>query len=1408
MSKFFSGHAHQRDVSTGFGKARKPKRLSTVLTLCAALFCSAVSILPAGPAYSAPSPLHRVTDSLYTQDNTKFFMNGINLNDYMEFRYAPYRDCVTCFDDILSWLHTEEDYARIKAMGFNTVRLNLGEQHYTDHLQRVRDHVQWARDNNLYILLTYFAPPGSMACDGYYNELPFWHCIMDSGESCEYRTTFIQQWEAFFAAFQHEPHVLYELLNEPQIGSDTVCTSSQFCLDNPSKCESISLREGAPIYAGLIHDITAKLENYGEHILILDGLNLASANYGNFSFIPEPAFTYPNLAYTFHYYMSDIAWKGSKVHGEAIDPYRNSTRPFTTDNPGVKTISFSFTPSVDFIEPETKPYLKLVSLNQKGTYSIKSVTIKDAEETILFSENFADKLFAKYDYNTGEYVMSPSTGDYCDGPHPPESSHNCSLLLLDTTDRTRSWSLMYSGMFDSASASLIAKSADNVSVSNTMDRGKGADAVIDLRAVIPETDFGQYSDHPYPITLDPNQKYTVHLVVSGDSIDDNGTLMVFFYKLRDNAGTVLLQKAIRNVCGVADNCIEEPLSSHPERITAAFSIIKELSDQHTAPFFLGEFGVPLAEREPRAIDYFNAVTSATQNLSGWNMFQYREPFSNQSGPSCEFCSDYISFGLYAGWETTVQSMIWPVLSPDLSNALGTSRYYYRPDFISAIEAANGKTTQTITFEPLAGMTADDTGITLNATASSTLTTSFRSLTPTVCAVTGTALTLSHLAGTCTIRASQDGDAFFYAAMPVTRSFTVAAGAVDHFALSAIGAQIVASPFGITITAKDAYGNTAAGYVSAVNLATTAGTIYPTESGSFVGGMWTGGVVVNGAGSGKTITATDPGSSKIGVSSAFTVTKAAQTIMVSDTYRAPGSAAYGVVFAVGAAATSGLTIAISSSGACSGSGDNSAVITMTGSTGTCTINFTQAGDGDYTAAPQVTSETTATSAVQSIIVPDTYRAPATAAYGSIFVVGAAATSGLSVAITASGVCSGSGSNSAVITMTGSTGTCSIYYNQAGDGDYTAAPQVTSQTSATRAGQTIMMSDTYRAPGSAAFGSVFAVGAATTSGLTVAISSSGACSGSGSNSAVITMTGSTGICTINFTQAGDSNYTAAPQVTSTTTATKAEQSIVVPDTCRAPLSAAYGSVFAVGAAATSGLSVAITSSGVCSGSGSNSAVITMNSSTGTCTIYYNQAGDSNYTAAPQVSNHTSAGRSEQTIMASDTYRAPGSAVYGSTFVVASAATSGLPVEITTFGSCTWLKRGCDSGIDWAIINMTGSTGVCTVYYNQAGDGNYTSAPQVMSTTTANPAYVMRISGPTTGYYYSTLESALGAAEAGDEIRIQQAFPPGQIVDFNPSSPRAVTIRGGYNADFTSQTASTTVHAMIIRKGTVTVDHLIIQ
>jgi len=113
--------------------------------------------------------------------------------------------------------------------------------------------------------------------------------------------------------------------------------------------------------------------------------------------------------------------------------------------------------------------------------------------------------------------------------------------------------------------------------------------------------------------------------------------------------------------------------------------------------------------------------------------------------------------------------------------------------------ASTKTNQTITFAALTAKTLSDSPVTVSATASSGLAVTFSSLTPLVCTVAGSSVTLKSI-GTCTIAADQIGDATYNAAPQVARSFAVTAGCGAASLLPAqLPAGIVALPYSQTVT---------------------------------------------------------------------------------------------------------------------------------------------------------------------------------------------------------------------------------------------------------------------------------------------------------------------------------------------------------------------------------------------------------------------------------------------------------------------------------------------------------------------------------------------------------------------------------------------------------------------------------
>jgi hypothetical protein len=146
--------------------------------------------------------------------------------------------------------------------------------------------------------------------------------------------------------------------------------------------------------------------------------------------------------------------------------------------------------------------------------------------------------------------------------------------------------------------------------------------------------------------------------------------------------------------------------------------------------------------------------------------------------------------------------------------------------------------------------------------------------------------------------------------------------------------------------------------------------------------------------------------------------------------APANAAYGASFTVTATASSGLAVAYSASGVCTNVGGT---FTMTSGTGTCTVQYDQAGNVTYNPAPQVTQTVTAQKLNQLI----TFNPlPDKVITDPPFVVTATATSGLAVTFTVSGNCSIAGSTVTLIKV----GSCTVTARQAGNTNYVPAPIV--------------------------------------------------------------------------------------------------------------------------------------------------------------------------------------------------------------------------------------------------------------------------------------------------------------------------------------------------------------------------------
>ena len=248
-----------------------------------------------------------------------------------------------------------------------------------------------------------------------------------------------------------------------------------------------------------------------------------------------------------------------------------------------------------------------------------------------------------------------------------------------------------------------------------------------------------------------------------------------------------------------------------------------------------------------------------------------------------------------------------------------------------------KTSQTITFDAPTGVTYGDADLDPGATASSGLTVSYESSTTGVCTILSGQIHVVT-AGTCSITASQAGDADFLAADDVTQTFTVAKKAV-HIDATPDG-KIHGQPD------PDVSGNyvlRAGDFVAPdTDSVATGAPACTLAAHSEDGGTYTGAITCQ------------PGSLTAGnyqfvagEPADFTISTADQTI----SFTAPAGVSYGQPdFDLGATATSGLPVEYSSAttDVCTIVNGKLHTVAM----GSCTIDADQPGNENYDAAEQV------------------------------------------------------------------------------------------------------------------------------------------------------------------------------------------------------------------------------------------------------------------------------------------------------------------------------------------------------------------------------------------------------------------------------------------------------------------------
>lgn len=620
-----------------------------------------------------------------------------------------------------------------------------------------------------------------------------------------------------------------------------------------------------------------------------------------------------------------------------------------------------------------------------------------------------------------------------------------------------------------------------------------------------------------------------------------------------------------------------------------------------------------------------------------------------------------------------------------SYQIGTSTTSSTP---ATVSVTVGPSPQTITFTSTAPSSATVGGSTYTPTATATsglAVTISLDASSTGCSLSGGVVSFTSK-GTCVIDANQSGDSNWQPAPQVQQSFAVGGESqtITFSSSAPTSAQVDGASYTPTATSTSGLPVTITVDASSSSICSIASGVVTFQA--------SGTCTLDANQSGNSVYAAAPQTQQ-----SFGVGPGNQGITFTST--PPASATVGGTYTPAATATSGLpvtfTISSSTSTTCSIS---SGVVTFNAG-GTCTIDANQAGDSNWNPAPQVQQSFTVAKATQAISFTST--APSSAAVGgTTYTPTATSTSGLTVVLTidsaSSSVCSINGSG---VVSFQEVGTCTVDANQAGNGSYLAASQVQQSFTVSPGSQTITF--TSAAPSGAVVGGSYSPTATATSGLSVTItvdsSSNSVCTMA---SGVVQFIG-VGTCTLDANQSGDSNWNAASQVQQSFEVSQSSQTISF--TSVAPSNATVGgATYTPTAIATSGLPVTLTidaaSSSVCSISGG----VVSFQATGTCIVDANQAGNSNYAAAPQVQQSFLVGKGSQTV--SFTSSAPsGTSVGGTGYVPTAIATSGLAVTITVDTSSATV---CSIG--GGVVTYQ-AVGTCTLDANQGGNTNWNAAPQ---------------------------------------------------------------------------------------------------
>ncbi len=396
-------------------------------------------------------------------------------------------------------------------------------------------------------------------------------------------------------------------------------------------------------------------------------------------------------------------------------------------------------------------------------------------------------------------------------------------------------------------------------------------------------------------------------------------------------------------------------------------------------------------------------------------------------------------------------------------------------------------------------------------------------------------------------------------------------------------------------------------------------------------------------------------------------------------------------------------------------------------------------------------------------------------GSDIALTATSSSGLPVSYTATGACT---ILNGAVHITGA-GTCSVTASQAGNADYNAASNVTQVFTIAKGDQAI----TFTPPATLTYGvapvTLAATGGASKNPITYTVTGPATINGS-----VLTITGA-GNVVVTAHQAGNNDYNAAADVSTTIVVNKADQAITFNPPATLTNGTAPITLAATGGASNNSITYTVTGPATVSG---NMLTIT---GAGNVVVTAHQAGNANYNAATDVAKTIVVGKAAQTIA----FSPPASVTYG-VAPITLAATGGAsknPITYTVTGPAT---------VNGNILTITGAGNV-VVTAHQTGNTNYNAATDVARTIIVNKAaQAITFNPPAQVSAYSMITLSAAGGASGNPVTYTVTGPAtvnGNVLTVTGPGTVVVTANQAGNANYA---AATTVVRSITAKVTATV------